>query len=154
MSGLAIGEDILCVPSGRNVMISSPTGQVALSTGAPPELDAAPVRDDLRELIYRCLAQEPDERPSPDELLRYCENAVYTKTASDFIGLPDGKFICETDFALRQTIQELMLNADQDENVERLRGGRRRTIINPMRQWRRQSIVPLSTLSRRRLRLR
>ncbi|KAI0023920.1 hypothetical protein F4780DRAFT_776150 [Xylariomycetidae sp. FL0641] len=155
MSGLAIGEDVLGATTGRSVTLlaTGTSGSSAVppvfTTRAPAELDAAPVSAALRGLVARCLAAAAEERPGREELLEACEAAVYDErrwwggdSADASYYHHSGRVVYETDRAVRDAVQELLLDADYAEDIRRLREGARRSMVNPLRRCRRRVVVP------------
>ncbi|CAJ2510242.1 Uu.00g061420.m01.CDS01 [Anthostomella pinea] len=139
MCSLALCEDVICHPNGRDVTMKGRT----INTKAPRELDAPSVaiEDDLRLLIYLCTSADPDDRPSLVDLLEACEYGVATRKAAFYTTMPD-KGVYETDEYVLRVLQEVILNAEQDKSVERKRSGRRVSALDPRRRRRTMSIVP------------
>lgn len=84
-----------------------------------------PVTEDLRDLVFRCMALDPEQRPTLRELVDACEVAVYDWPANFFEDLPDGQVIYETDAVIKHYIQALVLDAEHEVEQDRIRRGRR-----------------------------
>ncbi|KAK7947711.1 uncharacterized protein PG986_008597 [Apiospora aurea] len=65
---------------------------------------------ELVELVARCLAVEPNSRPTIQELLDTLRTWLFQKTGAYYAMMPGDKW--ETDVALRQLIQRCMYDAD------------------------------------------
>ncbi|RYP45664.1 hypothetical protein DL768_008008 [Monosporascus sp. mg162] len=63
--------------------------------------------EELRDLLVRCLAIQPDNRPRLREMLQMVETAVKTKTAGEFAPYHTR----ETDEAIKNTLQLLVYDA-------------------------------------------
>ena len=68
-------------------------------TGLDPE---------LRLLVQRCIAENPLNRPRPEELLAAVSNAVMTKQADNYS--PGNTF--ESDTHIQKLVKDLILNGD------------------------------------------
>ncbi|RYP62884.1 hypothetical protein DL771_009533 [Monosporascus sp. 5C6A] len=69
--------------------------------------------EELRDLLARCLAIEPDNRPRLQEMLQTIETAVKTKTAGAF----EPNHTRETDVAIRNTLQRLVYDASTTRGI-------------------------------------
>ncbi|KAI1746968.1 kinase-like domain-containing protein [Xylaria castorea] len=63
---------------------------------------------DLRNLVARCLAMDPTDRPSLAEALGICKNALETRTPG-FYGFHSAR---ETDYLIRHLLQEIVYDAN------------------------------------------
>ncbi|KAH9909293.1 kinase-like domain-containing protein [Xylariomycetidae sp. FL2044] len=129
MSILAIGSDRMPEDEGRRVMVG---GTEPFVTRAPVDLDDAPIMQELREVIYMCLAEEEDQRPDLDALLEVCENKVYDTDEREWDFLLNG--VAETDQAIRRVIESVVLNADWVEEAQRARAARPQTVAEITKQ--------------------
>ncbi|KAK7757329.1 RNA-splicing factor [Diatrype stigma] len=100
-------------------------------TLAPAELDEAPITRAMRDLICRCMADNPNVRPNLEFALAVCRDAVLNMGERDYdeLHFHDDAQIHETDAFLRHFINRLVLDAEVNAEQERLRHGRRATAI-------------------------
>lgn len=102
------------------ITIDTPTGTTTIATMAPIELDDADITSDMQDLIYWCMAFDQDQRPTLQQALTICRDAVLNQTENDFDELGNrARF--ETDEAVRQVVRGLVLNAEVLAEQERLR---------------------------------
>ncbi|KAH9905434.1 kinase-like domain-containing protein [Xylariomycetidae sp. FL2044] len=113
MAGLANGEETTVVLDGREITIFNDDGEeVTFRTHAPVALDDLEMDTALQHLLYRCLDVDIDARPTLEEVLDICENAVLNLTAEDLQDLDYGLADWETDDSLREDLQHFILDAD------------------------------------------
>lgn len=102
------------------ITIDTPTGTTTIATMAPIELDDADITSEMQDLIYWCMAFDQDQRPTLQQALAICRDAVLNQTENDFDELGNrARF--ETDEAVRQVVRGLVLNAEVLAEQERLR---------------------------------
>lgn len=113
-------------PTVKVNMSAGPAGpRTTIATLAPTDLDAAPITEDMRDLIYRCMAHDKDQRPTLQQALDICQDAVLNKTEGDFGELGDDRQSLETDEAVKRIVNEMVMNAEVRAEDERLRLVRR-----------------------------
>lgn len=113
-------------PYGRRVAVTTATGaNVSIATFANSALESARSTSTLKNLIIRCRARYPADSPSLREVLHTCERWALHATEADFRILPPSLWVDETDQAIEGVIQELVLNADVNEQFQRLAFGQR-----------------------------
>ncbi|CAJ2504713.1 Uu.00g121070.m01.CDS01 [Anthostomella pinea] len=100
---------------------------VPLKVYTHPRLDeVSHISTDLKDLIFRCQSVDAQERPSLEELLQLCGNAVNNSVAQDYRGIPGYSSFWETDEAIRDLEQRVLLDADTVPAT-----GRRRSLPGP-----------------------
>ncbi|RYP04777.1 hypothetical protein DL765_010064 [Monosporascus sp. GIB2] len=90
-------------------------------------LQAAPITDTLRHLLFRCLAKNAADRPPLREVVQICERQVYYMNEWSYRNLPAEAWVYETDHAIWDALNDIVLNADYYEEYQRLAFGRRRS---------------------------
>jgi serine/threonine protein kinase len=101
--------------------LSSSFGQneedLTVATFAAPEFADTPIPDDLKDLIYKCLNRNPNNRPSLDELIQACEDAVLGRTEMDYAGAPGA--MEETDEGIKRFVQMVLFDAEYEDRHAR-----------------------------------
>lgn len=109
-----------------------PNGTIEFSTFAQMGLLNATITDDLCSLLVRCLARDEANRPTLDEALAICQNAVLVKSENDYVNElagPNSPTIYESDWGVGHVVSQLVLSAEVTEEEMLLKQGRRTTWI-------------------------
>ncbi|KAI0386073.1 hypothetical protein F5Y04DRAFT_275679 [Hypomontagnella monticulosa] len=100
------------------VVVQTPGGmELVIETEAPVDLANAPITSNLRDLLYRCLSTDPDYFPTLHEVYYQCQEIIYNTDEQDFMCLPDGRGICETDEYIQALLQRFVHDADDDDEA-------------------------------------
>ncbi|RYP34241.1 hypothetical protein DL767_004364 [Monosporascus sp. MG133] len=107
-------------------VITRPDNTAVIMTDASvTALQAAPITDTLRHLLFRCLAKNAADRPPLREVLQSCEQQVYYTNEWNYRNLPAEAWVYETDHAIWGALNDIVLNANYYEEYQRLAFGRR-----------------------------
>ncbi|RYO76761.1 hypothetical protein DL763_010148 [Monosporascus cannonballus] len=98
---------------------------VIMTDAGVTALHAAPITDTLRHLLFRCLAKNAADRPTLREVVQICEQHVYYTNEWNYRNLPAEAWVYETDHAIWDALNDIVLNANYYEEYQRLAFGRR-----------------------------
>ncbi|RYP55124.1 hypothetical protein DL768_000243 [Monosporascus sp. mg162] len=101
------------------------TSAVIMTDASVTALQSAPITDTLRHLLFRCLAKNAADRPPLREVLQTCEQQVFYTTEWNYRNLPAEAWVYETDHAIWDALNDIVLNANYYEEYQRLAFGRR-----------------------------
>jgi outer membrane protein assembly factor BamB len=117
----ALGSVLVHAATGRGPFDSDSPYVVAYQVvHDEPDLNGVP--EDLAPLVLRCLAKEPEDRPTPDEMMRELRSVSASYDTQAFI--PAQR--TSTDEAQRQGLEENAESAESAEKPEQLPVARRR----------------------------
>ncbi|RYP70930.1 hypothetical protein DL769_004821 [Monosporascus sp. CRB-8-3] len=105
---------------------TGPNNRAVIMTDANvTALQAAPITDTLRHLLFRCLATDVADSPPLREVLQICEQQVYYTNERNYRNIPAEAWVYETDQAIWDAMNDIVLNANYYEEYQRLAFGRR-----------------------------
>ncbi|RYP68067.1 hypothetical protein DL770_008517 [Monosporascus sp. CRB-9-2] len=107
-------------------VVTGPNNTAVIMTDASvTALQAVPITDTLRHLLFKCLATNAADRPPLREVFQICEQQVYYTNEWNYRSLPAEAWVYETDHAIWDALNDIALNADYYEEYQRLAFGRR-----------------------------